>query len=79
MKQNQGFKNINLHLKLTKEAKDFIIEHSYEEAYGARPIKRYVTHNIETLLADKIIKNEIKYNDNIIVDVKDDHLTLKEA
>ena len=72
-------KNINLHLKLTKEAKDFIIEHSYEEAYGARPIKRYVTHNIETLLADKIIKNEIKYNDNIIVDVKDDHLTLKEA
>lgn len=71
-------KNINLHLELTKKAKDFIIEHSYEEAYGARPIKRYVTHNIETLLADKIIRDEIKYNDTITVDVKDDKLILKQ-
>ncbi len=70
-------KNINLHLKLTQKAKDYIIEHSYEEAYGARPIKRYVTHNIETLIADKIIKDEIKYNDTITVDVKDDKLILK--
>ena len=71
-------KNINLHLELTKSAKDFIIEHSYEEAYGARPIKRYVTHNIETLIADKIIKDEIKYDETIIVDVEDDHLIIKE-
>ena len=70
-------KNIKLHLELTKKAKDFIIDHSYEEAYGARPIKRYVTHNIETLIADKIIKDEIKYNDTITVDVKDDKLILK--
>ena len=70
-------KNINLHLELTQKAKDYIIEHSYEEAYGARPIKRYVTHNIETLIADKIIKDEIKYNDTITVDVKDDKLILK--
>ena len=69
-------KNINLHLELTKKAKDYIIEHSYEEAYGARPIKRYVTHNIETLIADKIIKDEIKYNETITVDVKDDKLVL---
>ncbi len=71
-------KNINLHLELTKSAKDFIIEHSYEEAYGARPIKRYVTHNIETLIADKIIKDEIKYDETIIVDIEDDHLIIKE-
>ena len=69
-------KNINLHLELTKKAKDYIIEHSYEEAYGARPIKRYVTHNIETLIADKIIKDEIKYNHTNTVDVKDDKLVL---
>ena len=70
-------KNINLHLELTQKAKDFIIDHSYEEAYGARPIKRYVTHNIETLIADKIIKDEIKYNETITVDVKDDKLIIK--
>ena len=75
----ERLKNINLHLELTKEAKDYIIEHSYEESYGARPIKRYVTHNIETLLADKIIRDEIKYNETIIVDVKEDNLVLKEA
>ncbi len=69
-------KNINLHLELTRKAKDYIIDHSYEEAYGARPIKRFVTHNIETLLADKIIKDEIKYGETITVDVKDDKLVL---
>ena len=69
-------KNINLHLELTKKAKDYIIDHSYEEAYGARPIKRYVTHNIETLIADKIIRDEIKYGETITVDVKDDKLVL---
>ena len=69
-------KNINLHLKLTNQAKDYIIDHSYEEAYGARPIKRYVTHNIETLIADKIIKDEIKYGDIITVGVLDDKLVL---
>ena len=75
----ERLKNINLHLELTKGAKDYIIEHSYEESYGARPIKRYVTHNIETLLADKIIRDGVKYNETIIVDVKDDNLILKEA
>lgn len=75
----ERLKNINLHLELTKVAKDYIIEHSYEESYGARPIKRYVTHNIETLLADKIIRDEVKYNETIIVDVKDNNLILKEA
>lgn len=75
----ERLKNINLHLELTKGAKDYIIEHSYEESYGARPIKRYVTHNIETLLADKIIRDEVKYNETIIVDVKDNNLILKEA
>ena len=69
-------KNINLHIELTKKAKDYIIDHSYEEAYGARPIKRYVTHNIETLIADKIVRDEIKYNETITVDVNDDKLFL---
>ena len=69
-------KNINLHLELTKKAQDYIIDHSYEESYGARPIKRYVTHNIETLIADKIVRDEIEYGATITVDVKDDKLVL---
>ncbi len=69
-------KDLNLTITITKEAKDFIINESYEEAYGARPIKRYITHNIETLIADKIIKDEIKPNTKIKVDVKDNKIIL---
>jgi len=69
-------KNINLTLELTEQAKEFIINESFEESYGARPIKRYVTHNIETLIADKIIKDEIKPNTKLIIDVKNNELII---
>ncbi len=64
-------------LTLTKEAKDFIVENAYDEKYGARPIKRYVSRNIETLLANKIIEDEIKFNTEVIVDVQDNHFIIK--
>ncbi len=72
-------KDINITLELTKKAKDFIIDESFEESYGARPIKRYVTHNIETMLADKLIKDELKSNSHVIIDVQADKLIIKEA
>jgi len=62
---------------LTKEAKDFIIEQSYDQNYGARPIKRYVSRNLETLIANAIILDKIKYNSEIIIDVEKDKLMLK--
>jgi len=71
-------KDINLKIKLTDKAKDFIIENSFEESFGARPIKRYVTHNIETMLANKLIKDEIKRDSTITVDVLNNNLVLKD-
>ncbi len=70
-------KNINLSLELTDNAKKLIIENSYEASYGARPIKRYVTHNIESLIADKIIRDEIKPNTKLIIDALNDELIIK--
>lgn len=70
-------KNINLKLNLTDNAKEFIINESFEEAYGARPIKRYVTHNIESLIADKIIRDEIKLNTTLIIDTDNNQLVIK--
>lgn len=70
--------DINLKIQLTDKAKDFIIDASYEESFGARPIKRYVTHNIETLLANKLIKDEIKRNSTIIIDVLNNELIIKD-
>jgi len=71
-------KDINLKIKLTDKAKDFIIENSFEESFGARPIKRYVTHNIETMLANKLIKDEIKKNSTINIDVLNNELIIKD-
>ena len=75
----ERLKDLNIKLELTKSAKDFIIATSFEEAYGARPIKRYVTHNLETMLANKIIQDELKANSTIIVDVQNEKLVLKEG
>lgn len=69
-------KNINLKLNLTDKAKEFIINESFEEAYGARPIKRYVTHNIESLIADKIIRDEIKPNTVLTIDTDNNKLVI---
>ena len=63
-------------LSLTKEAKDYIINNSYDEKYGARPIKRFVSKNIETLLANEILNDKIKFNSKIVIDYKDNKLMI---
>ena len=68
--------NKNLHLTITDKAKEYIINSSYDEKYGARPIKRFVSKNIETLIAENIINDNIKYGDNIIIDENDNKLVL---
>ena len=74
---NNRLKDKRLTIELTKDAKDFILDNSYDEKYGARPIKRYVARNIETLIAKAIINEEIKYNSTVTIDVKDDNLVIK--
>ena len=64
-------------LKLTEKAKNYIIDHSYDENYGARPIKRYVTRNLETILASAIIEDKIKFGSTVTVDVKNDQFVLE--
>ncbi len=69
--------HLNLKISLTKEAKDYIINNSFDPSFGARPIKRFVTKNIETLLANSILNNEIQTNSKIEIDVKDNTMILK--
>ncbi|MBR3162039.1 MAG: AAA family ATPase [Bacilli bacterium] len=71
-------KDKRLKITLTKKAKDYIIEHSYDENFGARPIKRYVSRNIETLIANNIISDTIKYDSEIIIDINSNKFTLKQ-
>ena len=64
-------------ISLTDKAKDYVVENSYDEKYGARPIKRFVSRNIETLLAKAIINGDINYNSQITIDVDNDNLCIK--
>jgi len=64
-------------LVLTDNAKDFIIDNSYDENYGARPIKRYISRNLETLIATNIIEEKIKFNSTLTIDVDNDQLIIK--
>ncbi len=61
----------NIHIELTKTAREKIMEESYDRNYGARPVKRYVTRNIETLLANLILEDKVKFNDTLVIDYKD--------
>ena len=67
----------NIRITLTDTAREYIIDNSYDEKYGARPIKRYVQRNIETLIAEAIINNNIKFNDTITIDVDNEMLAIK--
>ena len=65
-----------LKLNLTDRAKDFIINESYDQKYGARPIRRYISGTLETLIATNIIAGNIKVGSTINIDVKDEELVL---
>ena len=64
-------------INLTENAKKHIIENSYDNEYGARPIKRYVSRNIESLIANNIIENNIDFNSTVTIDVQDDKYIIK--
>jgi len=70
-------KDSDLHLVLTPDAKDYFVTNGYDEVYGARPLKRLVTKELETNLAKELINNNIEYGTTITVDVVDDKITLK--
>ena len=62
----------------TDNIKQYILDQSFSFKYGARPIKRFIQHDIETFLAEKIIKEEILPNKNYILDVKNQEYILDE-
>ena len=62
---------------VSDKAKKYIVESSYDENYGARPIKRFVSRNIETLIAKSIISGDVKFNSTILIDVLGDKFTAK--
>ena len=53
------------------------MNNGYEEAFGARPLKRIVNRELETKLAKKLLNNEIKYNQKVIIDCVNNEIVIK--
>ena len=68
--------DINVKINLSDSAINYFIDNGYDEFYGARPLKRLVNNKLETIIARKLINNEIKSNTTINVDYVNDELKI---
>ena len=62
---------------VTEAAKRHIIEHGYDPVYGARPMKRYIQQKVETLIARKLISEDVEPETTLTVDCVNDTLTVR--
>ena len=69
--------NKHITLELTQNAKDYLIDNGYDQVYGARPLKRFVTKKLETLIAESILKQAILPSSKVVIDCKDNNLVIK--
>lgn len=68
---NKRIAGKDIRLAVTDAAKGYIAECAYDPVYGARPLKRYIQKNVETLLAKKILSGDIGQGDEVTLDIKD--------
>lgn len=69
--------NRNIKIDITNKARELIANVGFDPIFGARPLKRALQEEIEDLLADMILKDEIKENSNILFDVEDEKIIIK--
>ncbi|MFB7302919.1 ATP-dependent chaperone ClpB [Heyndrickxia sporothermodurans] len=67
----------HIQLDITEEAKEWIAKSAYDPIYGARPLKRYIQHHIETELAREIIRGNIHPQTKIMIDVENNMLKIR--
>lgn len=76
---NKRLEEKEIVIRLTKEAKQFVIEGGYDPTYGARPLKRYLQKHVETLAARLILEGNVGRCEEIIVDVQEGELYAKNS
>ena len=72
---NRRLADKELKLSLTDAAKQYITDHGYNPVYGARPLKRYIQKNVETMVARMILSGELSQGDTICIDSDGSQLT----
>ena len=74
---NERLEDKELSVELTDEAKKYVADNGYDPIYGARPLKRYIQKNVETLAARVILEGKVHIGDTIVFDVKDGNLVVQ--
>jgi ATP-dependent Clp protease ATP-binding subunit ClpC len=64
-------------ISLSEEAKDFVADEGFDEAFGARPLARALQKLIEDPLAERIIGKQLNEGDEVIIELKDKELTFE--
>ena len=76
-KLNARLENQQISVELTDAAKSAIVDASYDPQYGARPLRRYVQHTVETMLSKKLLRGEVLPGQTVTVDAHDGELVMK--
>ena len=76
---NRRLAGQQLEVALTPEAKAAIVEAAYDPLYGARPLRRYLQHTVETLLSRQIIAGAVEPGSVLTVDVENGELAVTAA
>ena len=69
-------KDKQLTLDISEDAKQLIVDASYDPIYGARPLKRYMQRHLETLIAKEILADKVRQGDTIRIGVVDEALAV---
>ena len=71
---NRRLADRQLKIELTDAARDYVTEHGYDPQFGARPLRRFIQKNVETLVARIILEDKVQEGDTITLDLKGDQL-----
>ncbi|MBQ8936084.1 MAG: AAA family ATPase, partial [Oscillospiraceae bacterium] len=74
---NQRLADRQLSVTLTPAAEDFVVEESYDPAFGARPLRRYLQHTVETLIARKVIADDVLPGTRFVIDREGEQLVVR--
>ncbi len=69
-------KSSGIKIKCSEKAKEFFIENGFNELYGARPLKRFISHKLEVLIAKEIVEGKIKNNQTINIDLENNDIVI---
>ncbi len=74
---NDRLKDRQISVELTDAAKKYIVDNGFEPSFGARPLKRFIQRNVETLAAKKILEGDMSADTTLVVDDIDGALVIR--